>query len=186
MRMIFWLVYFAWFVSEVWLGRMRRSDSTDHKREDKNSLLIIWLVIAFAMPAASIVSTVFPARIADIYWIGYFGLALIITGMALRFMVIRSLGRFFTVDVAIREGHQLKQDGFYALVRHPSYFASWLSFVGFGVSLNNWISLAIVSTLVLGAFLYRIHIEEKVLTGQFGDAYLRYKKTTKAIIPFMW
>ena len=88
--------------------------------------------------------------------------------------------------MAITEGHQLKMDGFYSIVRHPSYFASWLSFVGYGISLNNWVSLVIVATMILGAFLYRISVEEKVLIGQFGDAYLKYREATKAIIPFIW
>lgn len=41
-------------------------------------------------------------------------------------------GEFFTVQVAIKEDHQLKTDGYYTNVRHPSHTASLLSFIGFG------------------------------------------------------
>jgi protein-S-isoprenylcysteine O-methyltransferase Ste14 len=36
------------------------------------------------------------------------------------------------VQVAIKEDHQLKTDGYYTNVRHPSHTASLLSFIGFG------------------------------------------------------
>ncbi|WP_091394853.1 methyltransferase family protein [Flavobacterium noncentrifugens] len=61
------------------------------------------------------------------------------------------------------ENHKLKTDGFYKFLRHPSYFASLVSFVGFGISLNNWIALAIITTAIFTAFAYRIQVEEKVL-----------------------
>jgi protein-S-isoprenylcysteine O-methyltransferase Ste14 len=186
MKTTFWLIYIVWFAFEVILGRVRRSNEKDQKREDKHSLLFIWLTIAIAMPLSSTVSSLVPAPIAHNAWLPWVGVSLIVVGIVARFLVIRSLGKEFTVDVAIREGHQLKTNGVYSVIRHPSYSASWLSFVGFGISLNNWISLIIVSTLVLGAFLYRISVEEKLLVAQFGDQYLQYRKRTKAIIPFIW
>jgi protein-S-isoprenylcysteine O-methyltransferase Ste14 len=99
---------------------------------------------------------------------------------------VTSLGKFFTVNVTILEDHKLKQDGFYKYVRHPSYSASLLSLFGYGVSLNNWISLVIVTTAALTAFLIRIRIEEKTLTEHFGSEYVEYKKKTKRLIPFVY
>ncbi|MGC3948522.1 MAG: isoprenylcysteine carboxylmethyltransferase family protein [Chryseolinea sp.] len=115
MNAIFIAVYICWFVSEVLLGRLRRSDETDRKRDDRHSLTIIWVVIMCSMPLVSIVATAIAAPIVHGVWIRYAGLALIVLGMSLRFWVIKSLGRFFTVDVAIRDGHQLKTDGIYSV-----------------------------------------------------------------------
>jgi protein-S-isoprenylcysteine O-methyltransferase Ste14 len=103
--------------------------------------------------------------------------------MALRLTAIISLGRFFTVNVAIREGHTIKQDGMYKYVRHPSYAASLLSFLGFGISLNNWVSLLVVFVPVTIAFLYRIKVEEAMLSAGLGDAYTAYKKRTYRLLP---
>jgi len=47
-------------------------------------------------------------------------------------------------------------------------FSSLLSFIGFGISLNNWFSLITIASLVTIAFLYRIKIEEKTLIEQIG------------------
>ncbi|MEO8852326.1 MAG: isoprenylcysteine carboxylmethyltransferase family protein [Ginsengibacter sp.] len=61
----------------------------------------------------------------------YVGIAIIILGIILRLIAVASLGKFFTVDVTIRQNHRLKKDGIYKYLRHPSYFASLLSFIGF-------------------------------------------------------
>ena len=118
--------------------------------------------------------------------IRYFGLTLILTSIILRSVVINSLGKYFTVDVTIRQGHQLKKDGFYKYLRHPSYSASLLSFIGFGISLNNWISLIIVVAAILFAFIRRINVEEKALMEHFGKEYTDYKKETYRLIPFIY
>src|SRR5690606_35430450 len=104
-------------------------------------------------------------------------------GMILRFTAIASLGRFFTVDVAIREGHTIKQDGLYKYIRHPAYTGSLLSFLGFGISLNNWISLLVVMVPMTAAFLYRIRLEEDMLTTEFGEAYEAYKRRNYRLVP---
>ena len=96
------------------------------------------------------------------------------------------MGKYFTVDVTIREGHQIKKDGVYSILRHPSYSASLLTFLGLGLFLNNWISLIIAFIPPFLAFLYRIKIEEKALTEQFGQDYIDYKKQTKKLIPFIY
>ena len=64
----------------------------------------------------------------------------IISGGLLRLHCYRTLGRFFTFDVSIHEGHQLVTTGSYSIVRHPSYthlaahgswnWGYWLPFPG--------------------------------------------------------
>ena len=107
-------------------------------------------------------------------------------GIGFRLLAIKQLGRFFTVDVTIRENHQLLQTGFYKYLRHPSYTGSLLTFFGFGISLNNWLGLGIVILPTVITMLYRIRIEEKVLTEQFGKSYLEYSSKTKRLIPFIY
>lgn len=95
------------------------------------------------------------------------GLFVIAFGIVLRMIVIYTLGAFFTVDVSIEANHQLKTDGFYSLVRHPSYSASLISFIGLGLALNNWLSLLCILIFVGSTFLYRIKVEEDVLKKFF-------------------
>jgi len=106
--------------------------------------------------------------------------------MILRFISIWSLGKFFTVDVTIRDNHKIKQDGLYRIIRHPSYTGMLLSFIGLGISINNWISLLTISILVTIAMLYRIKIEERALKDQFGSEYSDYMKRTYRLIPWIY
>jgi protein-S-isoprenylcysteine O-methyltransferase Ste14 len=56
-------------------------------------------------------------------------------------------------------------------------------FVAVGLNAGNWMSLGVVLVLTTLAILYRIHIEEEVLRGAFGEDYAAYCRTTKRLIP---
>lgn len=185
MNNLFVGTYLVWLISEIVLNRMLHSKSTDKQGADKNSLLIIWIIVVAAVAAALFISLSIYIPIAQFKSIRYIGLGIIIAGIILRFVAVITLGRYFTVDVTIREGHQLVQRGFYKYFRHPSYTASLLTFIGFGVSLNNVLSLAVVAVAVIAAFKMRINIEEKALTDQFGEKYTQYKKEAWGLIPFI-
>ena len=106
--------------------------------------------------------------------------------MTLRFISVFTLGKMFTVDVTIRENHQIKTDGVYRYIRHPSYTGSLLSFTGLGLNWNNWLSLITLFVLITISFIYRIRVEEKLLTGQFGSKYLDYMKKTYRLLPWIY
>ncbi len=186
MNLLFTIVYGIWLASEVLLNRLVHSSKKDKQNADKNTLAFIWLTVLISAVVASYISMNVDCPIGSITTVPYIGLLLIGLGIVLRFLVIQSLGHMFTVDVTIREGHQLKKDGIYKYLRHPSYSASYLSFIGFGLSLNNWISLAIIAVAMFIAFLRRIRVEEAVLIQQFGEEYISYSKHTKRLIPFVY
>ena len=186
MSILFFTTYVIWLLSEIWLSRSMRSDKSDAQNADKSTLRIIWITILVSIFLAVRISYNLDHLISGNVLYQYFGLMLIWIGIVIRMLVIRSLGRFFTVDVTIRLGHQLKTDGFFKYVRHPSYLAALVSFFGFGLSLNNWFSLGILFVPVFIAFMIRIKVEEKVLIKQFGSEYINYKKRTCRIIPFVY
>jgi len=183
MNLFFNIVYICWLLSEIILNRVLRSRRGDQPLKGKQSLTIIWIAAIAATVAAANIAEYTRFPITDWAGIGWLGIGLILLGMAIRFIAIISLGRFFTVDVAIRQGHMLKKDGMYKYIRHPAYTGSLLSFLGFGVSLNNWVSLVVVVIPVTAAFLYRIRLEEEMLVASFGGEYERYKKETYRLLP---
>lgn len=186
MNPAFTIIYLIWFLSETLLNRLLHSKSTDKQNADKNSLLIIWVTVVAAIILAMYISISYYFPIYPDVIIRYAGLAIIMFGIILRIAAVLSLGKFFTVDVTIREDHKLKKDGLYKYLRHPSYFASLVSFIGFGISINSWPGLILIVVSVMTVFIFRIKIEEKILIGQFGAEYLDYKKRTKGIIPFLY
>ncbi len=186
MNLLTLTIYTIWFISEILINVLTKSKTESKNSKDKNSLRIIWLTIAISIAVSVLIATNFWFPISVNGSLILVGLSLIILGVVLRLIIIKSLGAFFTSDVAICETHQLKTDGFYAFLRHPSYFASLLSFMGFGLSLNNWISCLIITISIFTAFMYRIKVEETALIHHFGTDYLAYKKRTKALIPFIY
>lgn len=187
---IFYILMGAWLFTEVFYKSQMSSNNSDQKGKDKSSLSLLWIVIISSISLSIFVANIhfedFSLMITTQNWIIYLGLIVLFIGILTRFLIIKSLGKYFTVDVTIREGHQIKKDGIYSVLRHPSYSASLLTFLGLGLFLNNWVALFIAFIPPFLAFLYRIKIEEKALIEQFGQDYIDYKKQTKKLIPFIY
>jgi protein-S-isoprenylcysteine O-methyltransferase Ste14 len=186
MKYIFEIIWICWLLSEILLNRFVRSKSAHSKEMDKNSLNLIWGAIIVSMTSGILVAIYWIAPVMNTRLGLYMGSAFIIAGMIIRFIAIRTLGKFFTVDLAIHRDQNLIKTGLYKYIRHPSYSGSLLSFAGFGLSLNNWMSLIIIFVPILVTFIYRINLEEKLLLKQFGSEYEDYKKTTKRLIPMIY
>ena len=76
------------------------------------------------------------------------GLALVAAGTLLRVTCYRSLGPFFTFDLALLPKHKLITSGPYAIVRHPAYSGSLLVCAGLGLadlSPGGWVAECISS-----------------------------------------
>lgn len=176
----------AWGASEIWLGWRRRSGDRSRSRDSgtlRMLLMTIYLCVGIAVWLSFRTDGHFGAARMPLFWIG---LLLMAAGMILRFWSISVLAQFFTVDVTIREGHELVRSGPYRLLRHPSYTGALMTFLGFGLALGNLWSLQVVMVPVTLAFLWRIRIEERVLAGAFPAQYPEYALQTKRLIPFIW
>ena len=171
--------------SEIILGIVRRSGSADQCR-DRHSLRILWLVICVSIAGSIIAANSFRFASFRSREIFIAGLILFAAGIVIRWYSIIHLGRFFTVDVSIAAGHRIIDTGPYRYVRHPSYSGALLAFVGFGLCVGNWISFLVLLVPITAAFLWRIHVEERVLNDALGDDYGRYAARTKRLIPVVY
>lgn len=129
-----------------------------------------------------------------------------VAGGALRYQCYRTLGRFFTFELAIHRGHQLVTEGPYRYVRHPSYTA-WV--VGtLGVSLmpltrGSWFyECDLVKTqrgkaaLAFGVAWWlfgvvgltrRIPTEEMMMKREFGEEWEAYtKRVPYRLVPYVF
>jgi protein-S-isoprenylcysteine O-methyltransferase Ste14 len=81
---------------------------------------------------------------------------------------------------AVAEPHTLVTSGCYAYVRHPLYFYSTLFLVLNPVMTAQWALLTLFSVayFIIGGL-----IEERRLLQEFGDEYLRYRKSVPFMIP---
>ena len=186
MTLLFKIIWAGWLLSEILLNRIYKTKKNREKGWDQSSLLIIWITITISITLGILAANFVAIPISKTKFINYAGLLLIVLGIAVRLTAIRTLGQFFTVNLNLSDNHQLIKKGLYKFIRHPSYTGSLLSFFGFGLSINNWPGLIVIFTPVLFAFIYRITIEEKLMSDQFGKEYEEYKKRTKRIVPFIY
>jgi protein-S-isoprenylcysteine O-methyltransferase Ste14 len=174
------IVCIIWVASELAVMVLKHARGNASRR-DRGSLRVLWAGISVATVAGSMLKGYAPTRIGyDTFWIG---LGLIILGVIIRAIAIATLWRYFTVDVSIREGHELVDRGIYGVIRHPAYTGSLLSFLGLGFAFGNWLSVAIIAVATIIGFSYRIAVEEGALIEHFGDRYRDYMRRSKRLIP---
>jgi protein-S-isoprenylcysteine O-methyltransferase len=173
-------------LSEVALGIFKRSGAPS-QATDRSSLRLLWVVILASVAVAIVATRTLPQFGSQLLASGYpLGLLVFLAGLALRWYAIVYLGRFFTVDVAIAEDHRVVDSGPYRIVRHPSYTGALLAFLGFGICLGNWVSLAVATLPIALAFMRRIHVEEAALNQVLGERYAEYARRTRRLVPWVY
>lgn len=171
-------------LSEFALSMFRRSASSSR---DGRSLRLLWSVILLSMTAGFVLKALVPGAALPWPRVMYAaGVGLFAAGTLLRWYAIIYLGRYFTVNVALRDDHRVIDSGPYRRVRHPSYSGSLLQFAGLGLCLGNGLSLLALVLPVFLAFLRRMQIEEAVLSEGLGDAYRTYMQRTKRLLPLIY
>ncbi len=173
-----------WLISEIALAIAKRGHADDTAALDKHSLRILWVTIIISV-SVGVTLGVKGVGLMHLggYWVVLLGLLLIVAGLAIRWVAILTLGKFFTVDINVANDHRIIDQGIYKYVRHPAYSGSLFSFLGLGLSFSNWLSVLIIIIPITAAFIYRISLEEKALKQALGDEYINYAKATKRLIP---
>ena len=179
-----------WLVPEM-IGMPRQMAKVSRQAgmvQDRGSLVLLlglqWIglalsfLLAFLLPGVAIIwqrTTFFIV-----------GAVLMVFGVALRWVAIRTLGHYFTRDVAVSADQPVVQQGVYRLIRHPAYSGTFLTMLGIGLAMTNWVSLIVLLVCVFSGHLYRVKIEEKALTQTLGQPYIEYMRRTKRFIPLVF
>ncbi len=114
------------------------------------------------------------------------GLALMATGIAIRWWAIIVLGRFFTAAVRVQPDQTVIDRGPYRWVRHPSYTGIIIYFVGLGLALSNWLSLVVLFVVPLAGLTVRINTEERALLASLGEPYRQFCASRPRLVPRPW
>jgi protein-S-isoprenylcysteine O-methyltransferase len=111
------------------------------------------------------------------------GCLLFIFGIAVRYISIKTLNKYFVSHVALLKNHQLITNGIYSFVRHPSELG--LLSICFGVVflLSSIKGLWVVIFVLLPLVIYRISMEDKLLQLKFTAEYEKYKTITPGLLP---
>ena len=85
----------------------------------------------------------------------------------------------------VQSDHAVVDRGAYRWVRHPSYTGGMMMFLGIGVALGNWVSVAVLTLIPIAVYAYRVRVEERALLATLGDSYRSYMQTRKRFVPFV-
>jgi protein-S-isoprenylcysteine O-methyltransferase Ste14 len=127
-----------------------------------------------------------PAILPRVTSLRAIGIGLLILGIGIRVICIRTLGRFFTAHLRVNEGRRLIQEGIYKHLRHPSYFGMIFSFLGLPLVFCSLYGVLCMIFIGIPSLLFRINLEERFLVEEFGEEYLEYRKHTYKLIPFVY
>jgi protein-S-isoprenylcysteine O-methyltransferase Ste14 len=168
--------------------RLQSLRNREGSRSDRGSMLLVIASIGAGVAGAFLVaSDLQGAAISAGRWpVFAIGMVLMWAGIVIRQWSISVLGRFFTVDVRVQSGQTVIDRGPYRWVRHPSYSGMIITFVGMGLALGNWVSLALLVVVPTAGLIVRIRVEERTLFDALGGPYRRFAATRRRLFPGLW
>jgi protein-S-isoprenylcysteine O-methyltransferase Ste14 len=185
--LVFWAVYVWAFLPEWKVIQAGREGVKTADSKDSGSLKVIiggvWAALLFAFPLAFVKAWAFPQRWQLPLFVA--GTLLIVLGSLLRRYCFRTLGEYFTGDVKAKADQPVITSGPYRWVRHPSYTAGIMMFIGIGLALGSWFSFGLLAIATIATYAYRVKVEERVLLETIGEPYASYMKQRKRFIPYI-
>ena len=187
-RALLTIISIIWIAFEISLVIRDRIQGKGKTGRDRGSIFINFIAMFLGITVAGVLSGnsgfLFPGAWSNIVY--FIGACIMVLGFGLRIWAIVILGSSFRTTVETHTGQGVVKSGPYKLVRHPSYTGLILMCMGFGIAVQNWLSLAFAVLLPLFALLYRIRIEEAALVSSLGPDYKEYQAETKKLVPWIW
>lgn len=112
------------------------------------------------------------------------GLAIELAAVLIMIWARHELGRNWSGAITTKVDHELVRTGPYRLVRHPIYSGMYLLSLGTALAVGEVRVLVGIAFLV-AAFWRKIRMEERLLAGLFGPQWEDYRRTTRAVIPWV-
>ncbi|KAF9525585.1 hypothetical protein CPB83DRAFT_859253 [Crepidotus variabilis] len=144
-------------------------------------------------------------RVGQVTYLFLVGNTMTFLGTILRLHSYRTLGKYFTFELALFRDHSLVVSGPYSIIRHPSYSGLVLSIIGAfinafladgswtkesGIVLETTMGLVwaviwtMIAVAVILSLLLRIPSEERLLRQRFGDDWEQWaRKVRYRLVP---
>lgn len=110
------------------------------------------------------------------------GAAITCIGLAFSIWARQHIGRYWSGSVSIRADHQLIRTGPYSRIRHPIYTGILVGLAGTLLADGHYAAI-IAFLIVLGGLSWKALREEKLLKGEFGQAFEEHKRMTGFFLP---
>jgi protein-S-isoprenylcysteine O-methyltransferase Ste14 len=151
----------AYFASTVWV------------------VYVAWLLLA---PVELVSWDWWTASRGISHLLGWIAVPFLAGGLLLFCYSHHTIGRYWSMRIRLKQGHQLVTRGPYGQIRHPLYTALFFGYLGTLLALQSWMLAAWFPVFVAS---YRIFAEEEesIMERAFGEAYRAYRRRTGMFLP---
>lgn len=162
-------------------------NSSQSEKSDKRSLIFINIAAYIIILPIYVIYILKQShqKNQNIQIIQYIGLSIALFGVLFRWYSIRYLGKWFTSAVIIQENHTIVMTGPYKLIRHPSYTGALLFWGATPLIFNILCGFIWTIPLLIGAYAWRIYVEEDQLSKNVAG-YKDYMEKTKRLFPYLF
>jgi protein-S-isoprenylcysteine O-methyltransferase Ste14 len=175
-----WLVLLAyWFASAPFTHKTKQTDNWMKRMQDGIPFYLA-LFLIFTKPNFGPLDY----RLYENNSVRWLGTFITCDGVAFAFWARITIGRNWDGYVTLKHGHRLVRDGPYALVPHPIYTGFIVAFFGSAGSAAR-IDAFLGVVIVTASLIYRLRREEALLTGQFGEEYVQFRRSVPVLFPLL-
>ncbi|HVN07699.1 MAG TPA: isoprenylcysteine carboxylmethyltransferase family protein [Patescibacteria group bacterium] len=96
---------------------------------------------------------------------------------------VRVLGKQWSLQARLIEGHRLVVAGPYSYMRHPIYTGMLTMLVATGLAFSVWWAVALAVPIFAAGTAIRVRAEERLLHDAFGEDFEAYRRHVPAVIP---
>jgi protein-S-isoprenylcysteine O-methyltransferase Ste14 len=183
-RHIIGLLWVAWAL--VWLAAAFRNKATVRRESSLTRLgYVVPLLVGGVLvgwhevPWAWLGARLWPRTLAG----ASIGVSLTAAGLAWAVWARMHLGGNWSGAVTVKAGHELIRSGPYAYTRHPIYTGVLTGLLGTAIA-SDTVHAVLGLAIITAAFVWKLRLEEEVMSETFPDDYARYRAEVPALIPF--
>ena len=176
------------FAASEYVIRVRSAINRSGAKREWKSLFVVLIGLGGGIGGAIVIAEKVTTTAIGFARVEFFvvGIVVMAAGIAFRIWSVVTLGRYFTVQVQVRDDQAVVDTGPYRYLRHPSYTGLLAICLGIGLALDNWLALIVAVVLPTAALVIRIRVEERVLLAGIGEPYARFAATRSRLIPHVW
>lgn len=143
------------------------------------ALTFVYILIIFL----TLIELLFIQRTSN-YAISIIGFLFFCVALFGRNYSIKSLGKFHSINIEIKQDHSIIRGGPYQYLRHPYYLSIMLEVIGIPLISNCYYTFCFALLTYIPLVFIRIYLEESAMSEKIGETFLEYKSEVNAFSPF--
>jgi protein-S-isoprenylcysteine O-methyltransferase Ste14 len=184
------LIFVSWCIFGYTILFGRKSHNSEQKSSAPKSwvglaLQLAGIGITFIAPRLPFASPMIGEHHTANIVLQIIASVLAVSSVLLVMAAIKELGKQWSLEARVLEGHKLITTGVYNVVRHPIYTAMLGMLLATGFAFSHWVAIILGLIVFLVGTRIRTNLEEGLLRDAFGEEFENWKARVPRLIPFV-